>query len=246
MFGKHIECNFVPGTKVTKASLGNGGTSYLVQKHFLQWMLRNEIISGPILDMGLGRGEIGLALRNAGFEGQITGLDICEDYIKGSVNVYSDIYICNIVELLKDLPIEELDKFGTIIWLDVLEHLDAEDGLMVLEKMFQSKAKIVIGTPNYEYRQRGTETNPFEEHKSHWDCRLLTQFNPDLALFDNIGAATYLWDQSDKTGNIPLLKYEQSKVQKREVPKLLEDTGFGEGIWDVSAKVKIADLSELK
>lgn len=244
MFGKLIECSRKPIDQVSKTSLGNGGTSYLIQKKFMENLAKQgKIANGMVLDLGIGAGEIGWHLRKSGYEGKLVGVDICEHYIKSSVHVYDEIYIANIVDMFKEISVEDLNKFDTIIWCDVLEHLSGEDGEMVLSKLLQTKATIILGTPNYRYRQSATDDNDYEEHISFWDFRCIHKMKPLMSLFTSYGTGFYLFDYPRADGYV--VKYEESKIPKKGIMPTLQEHGYGEGLYLTDSKDLICGAADV-
>ena len=60
-------------------------------------------------------------------------------------------------------------SFDAAVMLDVLEHLEKEDGSRLLQKMENwAKRRIVIFTPNGFHHQDCYDQNPLMEHKSGW------------------------------------------------------------------------------
>ncbi len=63
----------------------------------------------------------------------------------------------------------EPKSFDAAVMLDVLEHLNKEDGSALLERMEKwAKRRVVIFTPNGFHHQECYDDNPLMEHKSGW------------------------------------------------------------------------------
>lgn len=62
------------------------------------------------------------------------------------------------------------NEFDAIFALDLIEHIEKEDGKKLINKLIKiSKDLIIIYTPNGFLPQKGTIDNPYQEHKSGWD-----------------------------------------------------------------------------
>lgn len=60
-------------------------------------------------------------------------------------------------------------SFDAIIALDVIEHLDKNDGIKLMEKMVKiARKKVIILTPNKFYQQGYHGENKYQEHRSWW------------------------------------------------------------------------------
>lgn len=60
-------------------------------------------------------------------------------------------------------------SFDAVVALDLIEHLEKNEGLKLLKKMEGiTKRKIIILTPNGFKRQDPLEDNPYQVHKSGW------------------------------------------------------------------------------
>ena len=61
------------------------------------------------------------------------------------------------------------DQFDIIVALDLIEHLDKNEGKILLDKInYISKNKVLIYTPNGYLPQKATPDNPYQAHKSGW------------------------------------------------------------------------------
>ena len=60
-------------------------------------------------------------------------------------------------------------EFDAIFALDLIEHLEKEKGEELIKKLIKISGRlIVIYTPNGFLYQKGTENNPYQEHRSGW------------------------------------------------------------------------------
>lgn len=60
-------------------------------------------------------------------------------------------------------------SFDAVIALDVIEHLEKEDGIGLMEKMEKiARKKVIILTPNGFYHQGHIDGNIYQKHRSGW------------------------------------------------------------------------------
>lgn len=97
------------------------------------------------------------------------GIDIHkQSIIKSKKNKIHDKYIIgNIKNLMKYYK----DKsFDGVIAIDVIEHFEKKEALILLKRMERiARKKIIILTPNEFVLQGHFENNPYQEHKSGWN-----------------------------------------------------------------------------
>jgi SAM-dependent methyltransferase len=125
-----------------------------------------------VLDVGCGKGEaMSFLKKHVGFE--LVGVDIFSPYLRISKETksYQDVILADVTHL----PFKD-SQFDTVICMEVLEHLDKEDG----EKLFQelervTKRQILITTPISKYEQDPFDENPYQEHRHIWQLRELKE-----------------------------------------------------------------------
>lgn len=67
-------------------------------------------------------------------------------------------------------------SFDAVILIDVLEHLEKEEGLALIQKAERwAKKKIVVFTPNGFVKQDDFDRNPLQGHQSGWSVGELEQ-----------------------------------------------------------------------
>ena len=70
---------------------------------------------------------------------------------------------------IRDLDFEE-NSFDAVIMLEVIEHLEEQEGLEVLKKLEKwARKKVIISTPNGFFPQKAVDNNPMQVHLSGWD-----------------------------------------------------------------------------
>ncbi len=106
-------------------------------------------IDHPVLDFGCGWGYLLEALNHHGIPCE--GIDISEgQIIEATKNGCKATHVVDSIEWLKKRTLNG-QRWGTIFLLDVLEHLEASQQLVLLENLFQALAaggRLVIKCPN--------------------------------------------------------------------------------------------------
>ncbi|MEN9552399.1 MAG: hypothetical protein RI935_776 [Candidatus Parcubacteria bacterium] len=97
-----------------------------------------------------------------------TGIDLYQE----SINESQERGIHDVYKKMNALDIDTTfgeNAFDAVIALDLLEHLEKEDGHKLLEKMeYVAKKKVIIFTPNGFLPQGERYGNPHQEHLSGW------------------------------------------------------------------------------
>lgn len=124
-----------------------------------------------ILDVGSGFGKWGFLLREyleawqgrlyPQWQKQIDAIEIWPDYTRlpWYRPVYNNIFLGDVLDYTGLLP-----KYDLVLFMDVIEHLEKEQGLILLEKA----KHWVVTTPAYVNKQGAAFGNPHEAHKSFW------------------------------------------------------------------------------
>lgn len=127
----------------------------------LERSLRN---CSTILEVGCGGNS---PLQHLAKRRAVDGLDIHEPELKRAKEkgLLANYHLGDALEI-DDLF--ERSSFDAVVALDVIEHLEREDGLRLIEKMkFVAAKRIVINTPNGFIPQHDTH-NPWNCHRSGW------------------------------------------------------------------------------
>jgi SAM-dependent methyltransferase len=118
-----------------------------------------------ILDVGCGKGEsIKVVDRNRRLIR--VGADIFEPHLKECQmqGTYDELVLCNVLML----PFQ-IKSFDIVVCLDVIEHMEKEEGrrfITYLEKI--ARKQVIIDAPVGICKQKPLEGNPYYEHKSTW------------------------------------------------------------------------------
>jgi hypothetical protein len=121
--------------------------------------------SSSILDVGCGsHSPVGLLRGKA----RLVGIDAHANSVKKSqeLGIHDEYYVHDV------LKIQELFKagsFDSVVALDLIEHLEKQDGLDLLDAMERiATKKVVVFTPNGFLAQGEYDSNPWQVHRSGW------------------------------------------------------------------------------
>lgn len=140
-------------------------TRYLIRKYFLNKLESSLSDCTKVLELGAGKFSY---LRSLKKKFHITAFDIDQkslDIAKGD-NVY-DQYVRGDVTKISDHFSE--NSFDCVVAFDLIEHLEKEDGLVLIKNMEKiAKKRIVIYTPNGFLFQDVIDGNIYQKHISGW------------------------------------------------------------------------------
>lgn len=131
----------------------------------ISWTLPS--LSGKrVLDVGCGIGGIGFLLRRlpGGDEAHLVGVDGWEPYLEFArrFNIYDELH-------LVDLASYSPEPFDIILAVEVLEHLEKEQGLRLLDRLEHAAREILlVTTPNGDDKRGPVANVPLEAHRSVW------------------------------------------------------------------------------
>lgn len=118
-----------------------------------------------VLDVGCGKGEP-MRFINRHKHYFTVGVDIFEPYLRECERqrIHNQHILCDI----RNLPFRD-KSFDVVLCLEVLEHLEREDGGKLLREMERTaKKQVILSTPVGKYKQVSYEDNPHQEHKHIW------------------------------------------------------------------------------
>lgn len=137
---------------------------------------RPDVISGvlykvmdmaprTILDVGVGYGKWGvLCTEYLTYWKNITpvvdGVEVFEKYKSPAHGVYREVFYTSVMDVL-----DKVGEYDLVLIVDVIEHLDREDGLKLLEAV---KGHYIVSTPGYWSPQVASFGNIHERHVSQW------------------------------------------------------------------------------
>jgi hypothetical protein len=154
-------------------------TSYPLYKDSVRnWVLQNIPLDAKILDIGAGCGTYSDLLRGYGYK--IDAVEIWKPYIDKYElkKKYGVVYHKNILAI--DFVI--LDTYDFFILGDVLEHLTAEEGQVLMLFLKQNNKKYIVAVP-YQMEQGEHEGNAYETHlQPDLTPDIMMQRYPDMEL----------------------------------------------------------------
>jgi len=182
--------------------------------HTLNKAVENILKIQPktILDIGVGFGKWGFLCReyletwnNRVFPDQwtckIDGVEIFEPYTKipHVQSLYDEIFIGNAYEIIHTLP-----NYDLIIAMDIVEHLNKQDGIELCEDMlFLFTKACMINVPTGDWLNNVViADNPAEEHQAIWEKEDLEE----LAKTTSTKVELIEWKQGNRTGCLGIFK----------------------------------------
>ena len=130
-----------------------------------------------LLDIGVGFGKYGFLSREylelwnidhdySTRERKIDGIEVFEEYITPVHNfIYDKIFIGNAIDILPTLN----QKYDLILLIDILEHFDYDDGLIILKECIKHGSNIIISVPYNMLHQDDVYGNIYETHRFQWE-----------------------------------------------------------------------------
>jgi SAM-dependent methyltransferase len=134
------------------------------------WKAFRNRAGAKILDIGCGRySALSQLIKTQNF--YAVGLDIFEPHVRASNHrgTYQGVICADV----RALPIKD-KQFDLIVLLEVLEHLDKEDGQKALSELERvSREAILLTTPLRKCPHHDYYGNPYEEHRYVWSMEEL-------------------------------------------------------------------------
>ena len=120
---------------------------------------------GNVLDLGCGMGYWGLILKNRGCS--VVGIDVFLPYLRlvKMLEVYDAVLKCSVIAL----PFRT-NCFDTALSIEVIEHLNKQDGLQLLRQARQVSNRVIVTTPQHYLSGQNLPSwvPKSEHHHSHW------------------------------------------------------------------------------
>lgn len=116
-----------------------------------------------VLDVGPGRGKYGLLLREYLNEPPeiLDAIEVEPSYITPRLKaIYDEVFLDDV----RNWSGKDLGFYDVVLLVDVIEHLDKDEGLELLERI---PGRVVVCTPE-EFFSNGPGLPPSEEHRSLW------------------------------------------------------------------------------
>jgi hypothetical protein len=163
-----------------------------------------------ILDVGVGFGKYGFLSREylelwngkgkyCDWRIRIDGIEACKDYLTPVHRfIYNDIYIGNAIDILPNLEA----KYELILLIDVLEHFEYDQGILLLNQCASIGKNIIVSTPHdIGIGNRGNIFgNAFEIHRFQWNKKHFRMFKNIYFLSNKLSLICYIGE------NVPRLR----------------------------------------
>ncbi len=153
-----------------------------------------NINPNSILEIGVGFGKYGVLCREyleywkgdvdwklpvkENWERRIDGIEAFEDYINTHHKyIYSNLYIGDALDVIDTLD----TKYDLVMLIDVLEHFNYEDGMVLLEKCLKKSKNILISIPKDIGLQSDVNDNAYEIHRFQFLKKHFKKLNTNFA-----------------------------------------------------------------
>ena len=124
-----------------------------------------SFLSREYLELWDDKGELSNWTNRSKWTRRIDGIEVFKGYLTPVHNfIYDNVYIGNVLDILPTIGI----VYDLILLIDVLEHLNYEEGLNLLEICRDNGRNILISTPKDIGKRVITVGNPYETHKFQW------------------------------------------------------------------------------
>ena len=123
-----------------------------------------------LLDVGCGSNS---AIKRIPKRAYSVGVDMFAPDLQKSreQNIHDEYHVMNVMDIEKKF---KPGSFECVVALDLIEHLDKNDGLRLISMLEKiAMKKVVIFTPNGFLPQK-EDGNPYQLHRSGWTCKELS------------------------------------------------------------------------
>jgi SAM-dependent methyltransferase len=115
-----------------------------------------------VLDVGTGHGKYGYLAREYANPMRVDGVDA----VPPRFSAYDHFYLGDLRELAQLLPAEP-PRYDLALLIDVIEHLEKEEGHRLLTELLLRARRVLVATP-WGFRAQEVSGSPFETHRSGW------------------------------------------------------------------------------
>lgn len=161
-----------------------------------------------ILDVGIGFGKYGFLAREyleywdgriafGAREHRIDGIEAFETYVTSlQREIYDQVYIGEATDVLSRLH----RRYNLILLIDVLEHLNREDGNRLLDQCLGISEALLVSTPIKMEEQGALFDNGFEQHRQQWAKSDFNRFDSKFFARNAYSVICYIGDQAPQVG----------------------------------------------
>jgi methyltransferase family protein len=120
-----------------------------------------------LLDVGCGRGIVGALCRIYRSVDRLVGMDGFEPYLEFSQK--AGFYDESMLRNLRDVPLPlNTQEFEVVTCIEVIEHLERDDGRKLLAELERIGSRVIVTTPNVFFQQHEYDGNSLQRHLSRW------------------------------------------------------------------------------
>jgi hypothetical protein len=185
-----------------------------------------------VLDIGTGFGKYGVLCREYlelwdgrqkyEFSRRIDGVEVFKEYLTPLHQfIYDNIYNDNILTFIDKLEM----GYDLVLLLDVLEHFEKVEGVLLLDSLLSKNTGVLISTPKKPSAQKDAFGNIYEAHRSAWSKKELSQKANTFFIPDSISFICYMTNNMDSVNNlkkgIKVLREEQLRFSLKRIKKQL-------------------------
>jgi SAM-dependent methyltransferase len=175
----------------------------------------NEIVElimltrpGTLLDVGIGYGKYGFLAREylEYWDGRATfgerrhridGIEAFATYVTPlQRQIYDEIFIGEATTVLPRIS----RRYDLVLLIDVLEHLDRQEGDRLLDQCLTVGRNLIVSTPAKMEEQGALFENTHERHRHQWAKADFTRFTPKFFAANPYSIICYLGDQASAVG----------------------------------------------
>jgi len=158
-----------------------------------------------VLDVGAGFGKYGVLCREylelwdgrqkySEFARRIDAVEAFEEYITPIHRfVYNHVYVDDISKIIDTLDF----NYDLVLLIDVLEHFDKNEGVLLARKILAKHGGMIISTPKTVSNQRDAFNNEYEIHRSQWTRQELSDFGNSLFVRDDVSFICFIGKEND-------------------------------------------------
>lgn len=118
-----------------------------------------------VIDVGPGWGKYGLMCKEYLPNLQrVEAVEVREGYRHTQDCIYSKV----IVRDVRDLPEDFWEPYDLVLMIDVIEHMEKEEGQILLKNIVNCWTSVLVSTPKI-FEEQHDPSNPYETHVSHWE-----------------------------------------------------------------------------